>query len=232
VKPENEDQKFQPSEGAGPRPPFPVRFLSVGMLFGQVALDYDSQPDATSLLTNDDVAELLRATGNLRCHPEYLAQLRSQITAWAQLREAQANRPKEGPSPDERVARAVHALRKYVPERLDRLQEEIEVMPEDMRAVRVLEIGRLGRLLAAAAEDPHLPLETYNDPQIDAGTLVSLLAFTYDSAYGSSRAWEGSPKVKFIAAAVHRAGWRNKTPAAIEQQLLRFSRKRSIATKP
>ncbi len=230
----NLNQPHEEGNTVGSRSPFPVRYLSVGMLFGQEALDYDRQPEATSLLSDKAVADLLRSTGNSECHREYLGQFRSLITACAQMRESQGRWPKEPQWPDERIARAVGALRSTIPKRLDELLDEIELIPEDMRAASASarEIARLRRLLAVAAEEPHLPLKKNDERPISAEVLVQLLDAHYDRAYGPSRAWAGSPKARFIAAAVHRAGWRNKTPAAIEQQLLRLSKKRTIATKP
>jgi hypothetical protein len=203
----------------------------MGIFFGQEALDYDRKPEATSLLSDEAVADLLRNTGNPECHPEYLGRFRSLITACAQMREFR--RPKEPQWPDERIARALGVLRSNVPKRLDELQYQIETMPEDFHPELRREITRLRCLLAAAAEKPHLPLEKdYEDRPMSAEALVGFLAAIYDQAYGPSRAWAGSSKTSFIAAAVHCAGWRDKTPAAIEQQLLRRSKKRSIATKP
>jgi hypothetical protein len=151
------------------------------------------------------------------------------ITAFWQLRKDEASRPKEPPFPDERIARAVGVLQRHVPVRLDQLRGEIAAMPQEMHPARVREIARLRRVLAAVSEKPHLPLDKDYEEPVTAEMLVSALNVFYDQIYGPSKAWAGSPKVQFIAAAVHRAGWRNKTPAAIEQQLLR--RRRRSTTK-
>jgi len=107
------------------------------------------------------------------------------------MRESQAQWPKEPQWPDERIARAVGALRSTIPKRLDELLDEIELIPEDMRAASASarEIARLRRLLAVAAEEPPLPLEKNNERPISAEVLVQLLDAHYDRAYGPSRAW-------------------------------------------
>src|SRR5271163_4022200 len=86
-----------PNDKADPlgrrRPPFPIRWLVNALLFGQDALDYDRRAEAVSVLTDRDVADQLRKSGSPLCHSEYVAQLRSMITAFAELREAQGPGP-------------------------------------------------------------------------------------------------------------------------------------------
>jgi hypothetical protein len=200
-------------------PPVPVRFLVHGLLFGQEALDHDKRPEASSFISDAEVAELLQKTGNAACDPGWLGVIQSLITAFSELRELQARWPKEKSWPDERIARAVGILRSAIPAQIEKLDYEIWTMPPDFHAVRRQEIARLERLLDAAREEPHLPLEKSYESRVDANTMVRHLAKVCDSIYGPGRYWKKSPKTLFVAAAVRKAGWKI-TEGAVEQQLL------------
>jgi hypothetical protein len=212
---------------------FPIRYTATAMLFGEEALAYDLTREATSLLSDDDVAEMLRRAGNPPCpHPEYLAWLRSLIAAHAQMRKAQLgwSKEKKHQHPDEMIARAidVDVLQRAIPEQIGRLQRELAVVPEEMRPARRREIGRLQRLWAAVEERPHLPLDKDIDDErgITANDLLRHLSIVYDRVYGPIPAWRDSPKAYFIAAALERAGWA-ATPGAVEQAWLRARRRRT-----
>jgi hypothetical protein len=206
-----------------PSPPFPIRYSAVDICFGQDALEYDRKPEATSLLTDDEVAALLRKTGNPPCpHPEYLAEMRSLITAWWVMLQAESKRPKEKQHLDERISRAVGVLRSSIPRRVEALKDEIAGMPEDEHAPLLREIDRLRRLLEATDEASHLPPDKdFDGPFATPGDLIRQLAAIYDNAYGATSAWKKSPKALFIREAAERVGWKQITAGAVEKRLLR-----------
>jgi hypothetical protein len=196
-----------------------VRFASFGMCFDEDALAYDRDPVATSLLTDSDVAEMLRKRANPPCpRPALLATIRSIITAYWHMRSYAVQEPRPKQQPDERLVKTFGIQQSIIPQRIKKLRDDLEWAHEDMELAYQKEIDRLERTLAIANEKSYLPLEK-NDLDSFAPTqkgLVRLLIMHFDMAFGPSRVWRNSPVAAFIADAVEKAGWGPITLDAIE----------------